>query len=284
MPLKIWSHNPGSHTAVELASRLRCRVLAEPGRSRWQPVPGAVIINYGNGEWNGNMQPGDAYRGLFHIINHPVYVQEFSNKLFCLNLLNALGENHQPRVITVPYTSNRDDALEMVRQGYDVVCRHKMNGHSGDGIEIVSYNQHRGNTYMPDCQLYTQYVKKSVEHRIHMFQNADLSVDFIWQQKRRRYECSTPDWAVRNYENGFIYAIDDVVKPANFEDIQQRLKRTVNLQFAAIDLITPNTTNTREVRNKGPMVLEVNTAPGLQSETLLNWYVDHFKRRVRAYA
>ena len=102
-------------------------------------------------------------------------------------------------------------------------------------------------------------------------------MNFIWQQKRRRYECDEPNWTIRNYENGFIYAVEDVVKPPNWRAIEAYLKSAMALHFGAVDIITPNSSNPASIRAQGAMILEVNTAPGLQSDTLLDWYVNNFK-------
>lgn len=279
MSLKIWAHNPGSHTAAELATRLRCRVLAAPGATRWTPRRGDVVINYGNSDWTDRITHASLYHDRYKVMNHPVYVHEMSNKLYALQQISGyVPEPDQPGACLIPYTPSQLSAIDWARDGYDVVCRHSLKGHSGAGIEIVSAEQYRETGHMPSCELYTRYVKKNMEHRVHMFRNTDDTVDFIWQQKKRRIDCSEPNWRIRNYENGFIYAIEEVVKPSNHRHIEDVLKQTCNLTFSATDLITPNSTNSRAVRDRGPMILEVNSAPGLQSDTLLTWYVDHIRR------
>ncbi len=283
MSLRIWAHNPGSRTASLIAGRLsHARVLASPETTRWTPRRNDWVINYGNSEFSDRITLPNLYGGGYNIINHPSYVNEMSNKLTALNLFitsyedeRADGEIAYPLAV-VPFTSSRDSATHWVLSGYDVVCRHKLRGHSGDGIEIVNHNDYIRNGGLPNCPLYTRYVKKSREHRVHMYRNADNTCDFIWQEKKRRADCAEPDWAIRNYENGFIYAIEDVHKPTHWRDIEKSLEQIVQMQFSATDIITPNSTNHRTMREAGPMVLEVNSAPGIQSPTLLDWYVEHF--------
>lgn len=277
MSLKIWSYNTGSRTAKELAARLRCRVLAAPESTRWMPSRGDTILNFGNSDYNGNIDASTTYRLGANMINHPTYVNEYADKLqaFC-HIANV------DTLVTVPYTDDINLVRMWLENGSDVVARHKLRGHSGDGIEIIPFEAfRRGNGTVPAAPLYTKYVKKSVEHRIHMFKQRDGTVNYIWQQKRRRFECTEPNWAIRNYENGFIYAVEDVEKPANWEAIQQGLESSIDLTFSATDLITPNNTNPRGVRQQGPMVLEVNSAPGLSSPTLLDFYVSNIQQTVR---
>lgn len=281
MAIKIWSHNPGSHTARELAKRMRIRVLAAPDQSRYIPRTGDIVINYGNSEWSDRITAHSMYTNNFTMLNHPVYVEEVSNKIRLLDLIDGYEDEEGLRGVTVPWTTRSQQAVQWCLEGHDVVIRHKIKGHSGDGIQIMLAQTYMIDRTMPEAPLYTKYIKKSAEHRIHMIRNHDNTCEFIWQQKKRSFDCSTPDWRIRNYENGFIYAIEDVQKPEGWRRIESVLSSTINLAFSATDILTPNSTNPRAVRVAGSMILEVNSAPGLQSDTLLDWYVDHLTKRIR---
>ena len=274
MATKIWAYTPGSATAIRLAARLDARVLASEETTRYNPRRGDTIINYGNSRWSERIDQSSLLRNNVSVINNPYHVGIYSNKRTAFDMFEDFD------TATVPYTTNPDTAQDWLRQGYDVIARHKLHGHSGEGIQVLdyeSYGQDRPEYPMVAAPLYTLYVKKSKEWRVHMIRSATGEAHFKWQQKRRRMDCAEPNWTVRNYENGFIYAVEDVVKPENYLDIQEDFCSNIDLRFGAIDLIMPNNANTRIIRNSGPMFLELNTSPGLQSETMLDWYTEHLQ-------
>jgi hypothetical protein len=105
------------------------------------------------------------YRDGVKIMNHPNYVNEYANKLSAFQHFEHCGEFEY-----VPFTDNRDVVRLWLENGNDVVARHKLRGHSGEGIEIIPNEPfRRGNGTVPRAPLYTKYIKKSHEHRVHMF-------------------------------------------------------------------------------------------------------------------
>jgi len=278
MSLKIWSYNPGSHTAILLAQRVRGRVLASPEETRFTPRRGDFIINYGNSEFTDRITSRGVYTEGYNLINHPAHVKEFSNKLNAFEHLE-----NECDIATVPWTDVTSVVQSWLDNRFDVVARHTLTGHSGRGIQILTPEEFAfGRAEIPRCRLYTMYVKKSKEWRLHVFQKSTGDHEFLWQQKRRRIDCAEPDWQIRNYENGFIYAVEDVQKPPNYEEIQNQLAHCVDLSFYAVDLLMPNSSNPREIRHHGASILEINSAPGLQSDTLLDWYQANLQERINA--
>lgn len=189
-----------------------------------------------------------------NIINKPEAVRKTSNKLSTLFSL-------KDRVLVPPFTENRSEARLMASRGI-VVARTILNGHSGQGIQIIP----KGSEDIPDAPLYVQYIKKKKEFRVHVFDN---EVIFVQEKRRRR---DIPDdqvnWQIRNHSNGFIFAhndleYDDVMLSSSIDAVN-----ALGLDFGAVDIIY----NQRE--NKY-YVLEVNTAPGLTGETL-RVYADKF--------
>ena len=120
--------------------------------------------------------------------------------------------------------------------------------------------------------LYVAYVKKEQEWRIHVGRRADDEGIIIAKQRKARSR-AVPDaevnWQVRNHQNGFIYARNDGQEPpqAVINAAQQALMAT-DLDFGAIDVIYHS-------RTRLAHVLEINTAPGLEGETV-NDYVRFF--------
>ena len=114
---------------------------------------------------------------------------------------------------------------------------------------------------LPDAPLYTQYVNKRKEFRVHVCANKVFDV----QQKVRssRYQ-GVAGFEVRNTANGFIFQRMGITVPdsAYFEAI--KAITALGLDFGAVDVIW------NESQDKA-YVLEVNTAPGLEGSSVLNY-------------
>lgn len=119
-----------------------------------------------------------------------------------------------------------------------------------------------------DAPLYVKYVPKLLEYRLHVFCGEVILI----QQKRKKRDTGVEgDLAlIRNHANGWVFAVEDVnfPTPEIKEDARQTAIRAVQclgLDFGAVDLVLAKKTNS-------PIVLEVNTAPGIESPTLLEAY------------
>jgi glutathione synthase/RimK-type ligase-like ATP-grasp enzyme len=138
-----------------------------------------------------------------------------------------------------------------------------LNGHSGAGIVICDGEQN-----IPEAPLYTKYIKKDQEYRIHVCKDKA----FFVQRKARKLD--VPDelvnWQVRNHQNGFIYANQNIVVDGEMLALAVEAVRSLELDFGAVDIIT-------EKKSGKAYVLEVNTAPGLSGATL-DAYVQEFKK------
>lgn len=182
------------------------------------------------------------------VLNHPIPISIASNKLSTLFYLQGS--------VNIPeWTENRSEAVLWLSRGVPVVCRTLLSSHSGKGIVIANNEEE-----LVDAPLYTQYIKKTRECRIHVFNGTIIHV----QEKKR--DKSIPDeevnWKVRNKQNGFAYTFKSL-KPISPEGLRQGLLaiKTLGLDFGAVDIIY----NKQEDKW---YVLEVNTAPGLYGTTL----------------
>jgi glutathione synthase/RimK-type ligase-like ATP-grasp enzyme len=110
--------------------------------------------------------------------------------------------------------------------------------------------------------LYTKYIKKISEYRVHVVGNAVIDV----QKKMRRTDI--PDeqvnWQVRSHSNGFIFGREGVVLPDAVTADCVRCVNELGLDFGAVDVIF-------NAHQETYYVLEVNTAPGLTGTTLVNY-------------
>jgi glutathione synthase/RimK-type ligase-like ATP-grasp enzyme len=196
------------------------------------------------------------------ILNLPEYVTLASNKL------SSFKEFKQAGVPTPEWIEDRVEAVKWLTEGYDVCVRHRLNGHSGEGLEVVLGEKNNPNFAhdLPEAPLYTKYIPKDQEYRAHVF---DGRVIFT-QRKARKLEVPDEEvnWKVRNLAGGFIYANQAVELSPIAADIAVDAVNALGLDFGAVDIIYNK-------RRDAYYVLEVNTAPGLSGSTL-EAYVEAF--------
>lgn len=250
MTTKIYPYKSGSASAKSLAQELGIKRLKQQG-SRWRQRLGDKVINWGCG----SALPYD------NILNTTEAVSRASNKRLAFEAMAEAGVE-VPRFTT--------DVVEASEWGTDVVCRHKLTGHSGEGIEIVE----AGNP-LPAAPLYVEYVKKKHEYRIHVGLMPHTPYQIIDQQRKARNRDipdEEVDWKVRNHGNGFIFMREGVDLGPVALALAGNAIEALGLNFGAVDIIY------NEHLDKY-YVLEVNTAPGLTGTTLENW-ANWFRREV----
>jgi len=111
--------------------------------------------------------------------------------------------------------------------------------------------------------LYTKYVKKAEEYRVHVVRGEVIDV----QMKRKRQEVPNEevDYKVRNSANGWVYCRDGVTAPECVRSAAIGAVASCGLDFGAADVGFN--------RHKDQAyVFEVNTAPGLEGTTLDRYY------------
>lgn len=214
--------------------------------SKFRSRPGDVVINWGNSNY-----PDFLYSNNLNCVP----LERLTNKLRFFQLME--GHDWLPEFWT--------DPEEIPDEAFPIVCRTTLTGHSGQGIVIASNRDD-----LVPCQLYVKYIKKKDEYRVHLGLNQHgIAATIAVQQKKRRLDYDQPNWQVRNHANGFVYAREGVDPPAGVLDVAHDCLLSSGLDFGAFDVIW----NEHEAK---PYVLEVNTAPGLEGQTLDD-YVNYFK-------
>lgn len=245
--MKLYPYEQGSKGAKALADALGIKQIKHEGA----PLKRAgVVINWGASKIKRTLW------GIQEILNNEQSVALASNKLETFKALSAAG-------VSVPdWTEDMLVAAEWSKDGADVVARKKLNGHSGDGI-VIAENKEQ----LVDAPLYTRYIKKKEEYRIHVFQGEA----FFVQRKARKLDVPKEDvnWKVRNLAGGFIFAnvgveVDDVARHEACAAVA-----ALSLDFGAVDVILGT--------DGKYYVLEVNTACGLEGTTLEK-YVEKFQQ------
>lgn len=245
--MKIYPYMNGSKSARALADGLGIKILKKHGPDRKE----ALIINWGCSKFERNI-------GGYKILNNPANVAVAANKLRTFEWFRNAD------VPTVEWTTSREHALQWFMAQEKVVVRHKLTGHSGEGIEIVDGAD--PDAELPDAPLYTKYTKKKEEYRIHVFQG-----EVIFQQRKARKK-DVPDeqvnWQVRNLAGGFIFANDGVIAPDVVTDSAIAAVASLALDFGAVDV---------GYKDGVAYVYEVNTACGLEGKNL-QAYVKKFEQ------
>lgn len=242
--IRILPYRQGSKSARALAEALSGKVLKLAG-SKYRAKPTDTIINWGNTN-EAYIFEGDNV-GFY---NKPDYIKTASNKL---NFFNKMKEQELSHIIPEFWTNGE----EIPDEAFPIVCRTVLAGHSGDGIVIANSRDD-----LVVAPLYTKYVKKKDEYRVHCGKQAEGEYVVVsLQRKARREGFEDPNWQVRNHSNGFVFVRNDVNPPASVTEVALQALRATGLAFGAVDVIY----NAKQDRS---YVLEINTAPGLEGQTI----------------
>lgn len=247
---RVLPYRQGSASARALADALGGKVLKLVG-SKYIQASGDIFINWGNALSHPSLEGATPV-----CLNWPTAIKKASNKLLFFNMMQEI----KPELIPQFWT-NKEDIPD---DAYPVVCRTVLAGHSGVGIVIANNLDE-----LVDCSLYVKYVKKTDEYRIHVGKKGEAYEIIAIQRKARRIECETPNWQVRNHANGFVFVRQNVNPPVSILDAARQALEASGLDFGAIDLIWND-------KKEKPYVLEINTAPGLEGQTVTD-YAEFFK-------
>lgn len=247
----IYSYNRFSEGAKLLAETMGIKRIKH-GNSRFRPGPNKTVINWGCG----HERFPQAILGFCTVLNHPLKVKEMSNKLKFFQLMEY-NENG-PRI--PEWTDDHMVAQSWSDAGCLVVARTVLNGHSAEGLVLIEPNT--SPEAFTAAPLYTKYVKKKHEFRVHIV--AGNVIDVQRKAKKHDFDENQRDTRIRNLANGYIFAREGFEVP---EDVIEQSKRAFacsGLDFGAIDVIY------NEHLGQA-FVLEINTAPGLCGTTLTKY-------------
>lgn len=218
--------------------------------SRRNPVPRQyrVVINWGN-------STALSHNAGVTVLNPPSAVAIATNKLRAFTALKAAG-------VRVPdfSTETPADGLWLART---MLC-----GSQGRGIAVVRARDEN----KPSAPLYTKYIKKTTEVRVHV---AFGQAIFLQYKKRQTGADQTADQKlIRNHANGWVFCPRDLDEaPHGSTELAVEAVQALGLHFGAVDIVIGK-------QDGLPYVLEVNTAPGIESPTLAEAYKTAFQRRL----
>lgn len=220
----------------------------KPEGNRFKPRPWKIPINWGS----------TAFDFVGNCLNHPEHVQTCIDKLLFFETVSATCHQYIPR-----HTENKETAEKWVQRGDTVVCRTIVNGHSGQGIVIAAP---KGKHPVVDAPLYTLYIPKDEEYRIHCIRHEEndgnKAVVFYSQKKVKRANFQGKhNRFVRCFDNGYTYQHDGIELPRCVTEAAREVFNATGLDFGAVDIIFCK-------RENKAYVLEINTAPGLEGKSV----------------
>lgn len=242
-----WKMASGAGKALSEAVGIR-RVYPD---KNYKPRSTDILINWGNSQkptwWQRAINQGTT------IINHPDAVIKATNKLLAFKALQAAG-------VRIPeFTEDHSVAVGWLENECAIVVREILNGHSAAGLTIVTdLEEAEGLVHAP---LYTKYVKKKDEYRVHVFAGNIIDVT---KKRLRNGLGGQPDYKVRNFQGGWIYAREGIDPPPDVLIQAQQAVLALGLDFGAVDI------GWNEHRQQA-LVYEVNSAPGLVGTTLYRY-------------
>ena len=255
--IKIYPYNQASESAKLLArsmtldTRVGSVKLLRRENSTYKGNKAHTVINWGSSV----ALPDHCNKG--RVINTPDAVAKAANKLTFFTHCSTLGDE-SPRIPA--WTTNKAEVAQWLADGRTAFARKVLNGNSGEGIVDVIDTSVLDT--VPDGTLFTMYVPKKLEWRIHVAFGKAFDVQRKAARTTNTVEGFTPNWRVRNFANGFVFERNGSGKP-HADVIDQAVKATVGLglDFGAVDVIWNE-------KHKQAFVLEVNTAPGIEASTL----------------
>lgn len=243
MKLRVLPYKAGSKSARDLVNQLSPRAIIKKQRT---PVKGRrkVLLNWGHSN------PAFSLMGVT-VLNAPEAVARASNKLTAFRILAAAG-------VRIPeFTNDINVAKGWIEDERIVLCRTLLRANSGRGIHVA-----KTEADLISAPLYVKYIRKEKEYRLHVFKGQ--VIDLVEKRRRSNFE-SNPAYNkyIRSYEQGWVMARDGVSVSNEVKAEAVKAVTALGLDFGAVDLVLN--------REGQPVILECNTAPGIQGTTLQSY-------------
>lgn len=248
MRIRIYPWRSPSESATSLRNAFQemghNALLIRREDSRYRPVDGDIIINWGASEG-----PPDVNGANVTILNKGPAVAAAANKRDALTRMRDAG------VSTVDFTSSIRDARSWLDNGVELVfCRRKLRSSQGAGIVVANTADH-----VVDAPLYTKG-ETGKEYRVHVMIDRDGNAHTVKVQKRWK---ENDDCQVRNHANGYTFITGGFRRPHHIRDLAADAVKALGLDFGSVDIINAVQPDGSRVLK----VLEVNTASGLDGSS-----------------
>lgn len=236
--LKMWTYKAGSEGGKLLAQAMGVkRIRHKNSKYRWSK--NKLVLNWGSTNRNLTSRWLNDPERVFHSVDK-------------VNTFACFKAHDVP---CPPHTKHQHEAQAWLDAGKTVFARTITNGAEGRGIVVV-----KPGDKLPYAKLYTLYIPKKAEYRIHVVDGKAIDI----QQKVRKKGHENKDFHVRNTANGFIFIRGGVEAPAAVVDAGVRAVGALGLHFGAVDVIWND-------KKQQALALEVNTAPGIMGTSVAKY-------------
>ena len=208
-----------------------------------------IVFNWGVSE-----TPSEEYSKAI-VVNSFDCVGAAANKTITFYIL----KDH--KVLVPDFTEDKHVAKSFIAAGHTVLARTIIRGHSGTGIvgPINSAEE------LPDAPLYVKYIKKLMEFRVHVVGN-----NFLIHRKKKKIGVEA-NYKVRSHANGWVFCAYEGPAPftARLVRVAMEAITALKLDFGAVDIVY-------SAHYDRLYVLEINTAPGIENVSTLEFYTNGF--------
>lgn len=167
------------------------------------------------------------------------------NKLYQYQWFEANG------VPSVPFTTDAEVAKEWLKK-HTVLGRQLLQSSEGKGIVVCEPKSE-----LKNAKVWTQYIPKKREYRIHIFDDKVVQV----LEKRRKKGVYNGESKIRNTANGYVFCSQDVWEPEGLRDLALKASKVTTSHFKGVDI------GFNEKKNQ-MFVIEVNSAPGIEGSNV----------------
>jgi carbamoylphosphate synthase large subunit len=194
------------------------------------------------------------------VLNQMKAIQAASNKREALKALRAAN-------INVPIVIEADEILQDKGLAWPVLGRKDRHVGAND-IVLCLQGRDVERAKAEGCTHFSKYIPTAAEYRVHVFADNIIKTS---QKVLTEPDKATQPW-VRNLGSGYTFRQPETRLSGGARGMAIDAVNALGLTFGAVDLIVGD--------DDEAYVLEVNTAPGLQTDTSLDAYLEQFKRAI----
>ena len=161
----------------------------------------------------------------------------------------------QEEISAVPFTTSEEQVTSWLTDGHTVLARCLTRASEGRGIVVM---EPEGTRVV--ASVYTRYLKKKREFRVHIYQDQVVSV----LEKRRKKGAYNGESKIRNTANGYVFCREGVQEPEGIRELALKASKVTDSHFKGVDI------GYNEKLNQ-LFVIEVNSAPGMEGSTITDY-------------
>lgn len=208
---------------------------------------------------------GNVPRKPRRVLNQMRAISAASNKRAALETMRAAGV----RVPTV-YFRNEPHTAQPEFENMEFPVLGRRDHHVGaDDIVLCLQKRDVQRAIAAGCTHFTKYIPTKAEYRAHVFGDQIIKVS----QKILTDEAAAMQPWIRNLAAGYTFRQPELRLSGAARGMAIDAVNALGLTFGAVDIIIGD--------DDQAYILEVNTAPGLQTDTSLDAYLEQFKAVIK---